>query len=83
MGIPEPEQAIEADFSKVDLVLVPLCAADKMGNRIGYGGGFYDRLLSNSNTMKVGLSLSPLLDKIESLDSWGLKIECNTHSLWH
>ena len=29
-----------------DIVLVPLAAFDRLGHRIGYGGGYYDRTLS-------------------------------------
>jgi 5-formyltetrahydrofolate cyclo-ligase len=42
-GIPEPvvgRGLLQPDA--LDLVLVPLLAFDRHGNRIGYGGGFYD-----------------------------------------
>lgn len=37
--------SVPVDESEVDLVLVPALAVDERGHRIGYGKGFYDRLL--------------------------------------
>ncbi len=70
IGIPEPTAAKPADLSKVDLVLMPLLAADRNMNRIGYGGGFYDRLLKHTDAKKVGLSLAPFCDQIQWVDPW-------------
>ncbi|WP_282043910.1 5-formyltetrahydrofolate cyclo-ligase [Winogradskyella flava] len=57
-NIPEPIDGIEILPSQIDVVLVPLLAFDKVGNRIGYGKGFYDRFLTNCTpeTLKIGLS---------------------------
>jgi len=75
MNIPEPVGAEPADLKDVDLILVPLSAADKHRNRIGYGGGYYDRLLKNSNALKVGLCLSPLLDEISQTEEWDVELD--------
>ena len=58
-GIPEPKS-----INKVypDILFVPLVAFDKKLNRLGYGGGFYDRYIQKiskiKKVIKVGLAFS-------------------------
>lgn len=65
-GIPEPLDGIEVPLTKIDVVIVPLLAFDRSGQRIGYGKGFYDRFLSECRpgTVKVGVSF------YEASESW-------------
>ncbi|MEW6109602.1 MAG: 5-formyltetrahydrofolate cyclo-ligase [Nitrospirota bacterium] len=49
MGIPEPSAEAEErmmDINDVDVVIIPGAGFDITGNRIGYGAGYYDKLLS-------------------------------------
>jgi 5-formyltetrahydrofolate cyclo-ligase len=57
-NIPEPVDGIEVPSSKIQVVFVPLLAFDTLGNRVGYGKGFYDQFLSECQpeTIKIGLS---------------------------
>lgn len=70
-GIPEPtgNGNIQIQESQIDVVFIPLLAADQQGNRVGYGKGFYDRFLEKCRpeTIKIGLNFfEPLPDFIEA-----------------
>ena len=59
-GRPEP---ISNKKNYPAIILVPLVAFDKELNRLGYGGGYYDRYLvknknRNKKILKIGLALS-------------------------
>jgi len=53
-GIPEPISKI---VKYPDVLLVPLVAFDKNFNRIGYGGGFYDRYINKIKKRKKVLTI--------------------------
>ena len=53
-GIPEP---ISKTIKYPDVLLVPLVAFDKNFNRIGYGGGFYDRYIKKIRKRKKVLTI--------------------------
>jgi len=57
--VPSPITAPEVFPAMLDAVLVPLLAVDHTGQRVGYGGGFYDRFLAQcrQGTQFIGLNL--------------------------
>ena len=57
------EPAMLSNHVIPDIMLVPLLAYDNLNNRLGYGGGFYDRYLnkylkSNNNILTIGIAFS-------------------------
>ena len=58
-GIPEP---LTSKIIYPDILLVPLVAYDKYLNRLGYGGGYYDRYIEKlekvKKIIKIGLAFS-------------------------
>lgn len=63
-GIREPVG--EAYAGKMDVAIVPLLAVDGQGNRLGYGGGYYDRYLrDNPSVFRIGFCYEiQRLDKV-------------------
>lgn len=55
-GIPEPENGTPVELKDIGLIVVPGAAFDARGNRLGYGGGFYDRLLPAYSGPTVALA---------------------------
>ena len=60
-GIWEPKLNVQnvLPLKELDILFTPLVAFDKQGNRLGMGGGFYDRTLQNwrnSSFTPVGLA---------------------------
>jgi len=59
----------------INLIIVPLLAFDMQGYRVGYGKGFYDRFLKGLNAQKIGLSLSPAIEKIDDVNEHDIKLD--------
>tara|TARA_Y100000590_G_C15337158_1_gene870023 strand:+ start:100 stop:741 length:642 start_codon:yes stop_codon:yes gene_type:complete len=80
-GIMEPIEGqpklLETEIKNIDMIIVPLLCWNQEGNRIGYGGGFYDRFLKQcrSDTLKIGVSLFPSEKEKWKVDKWDIKLD--------
>ena len=64
-GILEPKNLHPVLLSEIDCVLVPGIAFDKRGYRIGFGKGYYDRLLKKISCLKIGLAFEvQIIEKV-------------------
>lgn len=65
-GILEPKKHCKKiNPQDIDLAIVPGIAFDKKGHRIGYGKGYFDRLLRKMKCKKIGLAYDfQIVDKI-------------------
>ena len=75
-GIPEPTSS---KVTYPSFLLVPLLAFDKNLNRIGYGGGFYDRyirkLKKNKKILTIGLAYSYQKVKKIPVNKYDIKLD--------
>lgn len=63
-GIPEPtEQCLLIEKAEIDLILVPALCCDRACNRLGQGGGYYDRYLADYAGVTVALCRDALLQE--------------------
>ena len=63
----QPQNAPIVNPADIELALVPAVAFSQNGLRLGYGKGVYDRLLANSNALKIGIAYDfQVIDQFES-----------------
>lgn len=68
-GIKEPAGEFFADYAAIDFILVPGQAFTPQGNRLGRGGGFYDRFLSRPDLHAYTLGICYPFRILEHLPS--------------
>lgn len=75
--IHEPAHNDVVETEKIDLFIVPLLCFDERGYRVGYGKGFYDRLLAKArpDALKVGLSYFPPVAEITDVNEFDIRLD--------
>jgi len=79
-GIKEPLSNEDYDIKKIDLIIVPLVAFDSKGNRIGMGGGYYDKKFqyltqNDKKPLLIGIAFDcQQFKKIQS-DKWDVSLK--------
>ena len=81
-GIQEPELNVQnvVPLSDIQILLMPLVGFDNQGNRIGMGGGYYDRTLAQwhngyqPNLSPIGLSYNEQQVERIPVESWDIPL---------
>lgn len=73
--IEEPQGDDLCDMADIEMIVVPGVAYDRHGNRVGRGKGYYDRLLSRTKALKIGVAYDfQIVDDIEA-DPHDVKVD--------
>lgn len=77
--IPSPLKEPPLESKSMELLLIPALAIDTLGTRLGYGGGFFDRLRANSTWRSI-LALAILPQACVSIsplpkDKWDIPLD--------
>ncbi|HAS15147.1 MAG TPA: 5-formyltetrahydrofolate cyclo-ligase, partial [Idiomarina abyssalis] len=81
-GIAEPELNVQnvVPLSSIQILLMPLVGFDSQGNRLGMGGGYYDRTLAQwhngnrPNLSPIGLSYNEQQVEKIPVESWDIPL---------
>ena len=76
-GIPTVDinNRIPLDNFNNALCIVPALSYDLLGNRLGYGGGYYDRFLASNNIKSIGLCYSRCIHSHLPAENFDIKVD--------
>ncbi len=84
---PDSDKCPPVDMCCPDLSIIPGVCFDRRGYRLGFGGGYYDRLLSTEgmgDTLTIGLGYTfQLVDELP-IEPWDMAVDvvCTEEELW-
>lgn len=77
-GIQEPVLDVRniLPLNELEMIVTPLVAFDKSGNRLGMGGGYYDRTLAQAKNI-ISVGLAHKCQQVEKLpiESWDMPLD--------
>src|SRR5699024_12883003 len=71
---PKPQETKPVEKNSIDLIVVPGVVFDKVGYRIGFGGGYYDRFLADYQNETVSLLHTEQLVDCIPIDSHDIAV---------
>ncbi len=75
-GILEPKDSENSSLpNEIDIAIIPGLAFDRIGGRIGYGGGFYDRFFSCGVCKKIALAYEFQMLKAIPMEKYDVLID--------
>ncbi len=77
LGMKEPKSKRAVPFSTLDFIVVPLLGFTAKGDRLGLGGGFYDRTLGQKSARtlkKVGVALEAQKCRTIPMEKWDIQL---------
>lgn len=77
LGMQQPAYGNMITAKQLDLLFMPLVALDKKGNRMGMGGGFYDKTLAKCKNKPVKIGWTYDFQLVERLDvnTWDIGLD--------
>lgn len=73
---PIPEKTTKVDPSNIDVLIVPGVVFDRNGYRIGFGGGYYDRFLSDYGGDTISLAFDCQIVDAVPTERYDLPVKC-------
>lgn len=74
-GIQEPTKAPQALTEDLRVIVVPGLAFDASGGRLGHGRGHFDRMLSKSGALRIGLCFENRLLKVVPMEPHDIRMD--------